>query len=347
MSINEVLVEAIKQGASDIHITVGVPVMLRLRGELKRLNEEVLTATDVKELVEMIVPNEQVNLFHENKQLDFSYEIKDVSRFRVNAYYQKGNMALAIRPIPTKIPTLEQLQLPSVLKRLMEKPRGLVLVTGPTGSGKSTTLAAMIDYINETTLKHIITLEDPIEFYHEHKNCVINQREIGEDVPNFNQALKVALRQDPDIILVGEMRDLETIKIALTAAETGHLVLATLHTSSAASTIERIVDVFPGQEQAQIRTQLAGCLVGVVSQRLFKTTDGLSRRAACEIMINTPAIANLIRSEKVHQIMGMIQIGRDSGMKTMQDDLKELINQGIISRLEAREYLESNDMASF
>lgn len=347
MSINEVLVEAIKQGASDIHITVGVPVMLRLRGELKRLNEEVLTATDVKELVEMIVPNEQVNLFHENKQLDFSYEIKDVSRFRVNAYYQKGNMALAIRPIPTKIPTLEQLQLPSVLKRLMEKPRGLVLVTGPTGSGKSTTLAAMIDYINETTLKHIITLEDPIEFYHEHKNCVINQREIGEDVPNFNQALKVALRQDPDIILVGEMRDLETIKIALTAAETGHLVLGTLHTSSAASTIERIVDVFPGQEQAQIRTQLAGCLVGVVSQRLFKTTDGLSRRAACEIMINTPAIANLIRSEKVHQIPGMIQTGREVGMKTMQDHLKELITQGIISRLEAREYLESSDIISF
>ena len=347
MSINEVLVEAIKQGASDIHITVGVPVMLRLRGELKRLNEEVLTATDVKELVEMIVPNEQVNLFHENKQLDFSYEIKDVSRFRVNAYYQKGNMALAIRPIPTKIPTLEQLQLPSVLKRLMEKPRGLVLVTGPTGSGKSTTLAAMIDYINETTLKHIITLEDPIEFYHEHKNCVINQREIGEDVPNFNQALKVALRQDPDIILVGEMRDLETIKIALTAAETGHLVLATLHTSSAASTIERIVDVFPGQEQAQIRTQLAGCLVGVVSQRLFKTTDGLSRRAACEIMINTPAIANLIRSEKVHQIPGMIQTGREVGMKTMQDHLKELITQGIISRLEAREYLEFNEIISF
>ena len=347
MSINEVLVEAIKQGASDIHITVGVPVMLRLRGELKRLNEEVLTATDVKELVEMIVPNEQVNLFHENKQLDFSYEIKDVSRFRVNAYYQKGNMALAIRPIPTKIPTLEQLQLPSVLKRLMEKPRGLVLVTGPTGSGKSTTLAAMIDYINETTLKHIITLEDPIEFYHEHKNCVINQREIGEDVPNFNQALKVALRQDPDIILVGEMRDLETIKIALTAAETGHLVLGTLHTSSAASTIERIVDVFPGQEQAQIRTQLAGCLVGVVSQRLFKTTDGLSRRAACEIMINTPAISNLIRSEKVHQIQGMIQTGREVGMKTMQDHLKELITQGVISRLEAREYLESSDIISF
>lgn len=347
MNINEVLVEAINQGASDIHMTVGVPVMVRLRGELKRLNEEVLTATDVKELVEMIIPNDQMNLFHENKQLDFSYEIKGISRFRVNAYYQKGNMALAIRPIPTKIPTLEQLQLPSVLKRLMEKPRGLVLITGPTGSGKSTTLAAMIDYINETTFKHIITLEDPIEFYHEHKNCVINQREIGYDVPDFNQALKVALRQDPDIILVGEMRDLETIKIALTAAETGHLVLGTLHTSSAASTIERIVDVFPGQEQAQIRTQLAGCLVGVVSQRLFKTTDGLSRRAACEIMINTPAIANLIRSEKVHQILGMIQTGRDAGMRTMQDHLKELINQGIISRLEARKYLESDDLTSF
>ena len=340
MNINEILVEAIAKRASDIHITVGVPVMVRLRGELTRLNDEVLNATDVNELVQMMIPSNQLDLFHDQRQLDFAYEIEHVSRFRVNAYYQKGHTALAIRPIPTQIPTLEQLQLPPVLKTLMERPRGLVLVTGPTGSGKSTTLAAMIDYVNENTFKHIITLEDPIEFYHEHKNCVINQREIGYDVADFNQALKVALRQDPDIILVGELRDLETIQIALTAAETGHLVLGTLHTSSAASTIERIIDVFPGDKQAQIRTQLAGSLVGVVAQRLFKTTDGLGRRAACEIMINTPAIANLIRSEKVHQIPGMIQTGRDVGMKTMKTHIQELINQGAISMKVAREYLD-------
>lgn len=343
MKINEILMEAIERGASDVHITVGVPVMIRLHGDLTRLNDELLGVEETRALAQMIIPPSHQTIFHENKQLDFSYEIEGISRFRVNAYYQRGQVALAIRPIPTKIPTLEQLQLPPVLKSLMEKPRGLVLVTGPTGSGKSTTLAAMMDYVNESTFKHIITLEDPIEFYHEHKNCVINQREIGHDVADFNQALKVALRQDPDIILVGELRDLETIQIALTAAETGHLVLGTLHTSSAASTIERIIDVFPGDKQSQIRTQLAGSLVGVVAQRLFKTTDGRGRRAACEIMVNTPAIANLIRAEKVHQIPGMIQTGREVGMKTMKAHIQELVQQGAVSMRAAREYLELDE----
>lgn len=341
MKINEILVEAIQRKASDIHITVGVPVMIRVRGELQRLNHEVITPSRAKELTESMIPTEQHSQFHQQYQLDFSYEIEKVSRFRVNAYYQKGQMALAIRPIPTYIPTMEDLMLPPVLKNFMNQPRGLVLVTGPTGSGKSTTLASMIDYINENTFKHIMTLEDPIEFYHEHKNSVINQREIGHDVENFSQALKVALRQDPDIILVGEMRDLETIQIALTAAETGHLVLGTLHTSSAASTIERIIDVFPGDKQSQIRTQLAGSLVGVVAQRLFKTADGLGRRAVCEIMVNTPAIANLIRQEKVHQIPGMIQTGREAGMKTMKTHLQELIQQGAISPFDVSDYLEN------
>ncbi|MGL4374635.1 MAG: type IV pilus twitching motility protein PilT [Turicibacter sp.] len=341
MNLNEILTEAVQMKASDIHITVGVPVMVRLRGELRKLNQEVMTPEGVSELVQAIIPNTQLNTFRQEHQLDLSYEILNVSRFRVNAYTQKGHMALAIRPIPNRIPTMDELYLPDILKTFMEKPRGLVLVTGPTGSGKSTTLAAMIDYVNQNSYKHIITLEDPIEFYHEHKCCVVNQREIGQDVKDFNQALRVALRQDPDIILVGEMRDLETIQIALTAAETGHLVLGTLHTSSAASTIERIIDVFPGDKQAQIRTQLAGSLVGVVAQRLFKTSDGVGRRAVQEIMINTPAVANLIRSEKVYQIPSSIQTGRNVGMKMMKDHLMELINQGVITQMDAREYLDT------
>ena len=259
----------------------------------------------------------------------------------MNAYHQRGQCALAIRPIPSQIPTLEELELPLGLKELVEKPRGLVLVTGPTGSGKSTTLAAMINHVNQNFYKHIITLEDPIEFQHRHQKCMINQREIG--FPMFmtlNQALRVALRQDPDIILVGEMRDLETIQIALTAAETGHLVIGTLHTSSAASTIERIIDVFPAEKQSQIRMQLAGSLVGVVAQRLFKRQDADGRRAACEIMINTPAIANLIRQEKVYQIPSVIQTSRDVGMQTMEMAINELLMYGILSLDDAKGYLD-------
>lgn len=339
-SINEILTEAITLKASDIHITVGVPVMIRLRGELCPLNDDVLTSSIVTALVHEIIPQDHFESFQENYQLDFSHSIPGVSRFRVNAYYQRGQMALAIRPIPNKIPTFEELELPPILKAFMDKPRGLVLVTGPKGSGKSTTLAAMINYVNQNAHKHIITLEDPIEFQHKHNKCVINQREIGSDVKDFNSALRVALRQDPDIILVGEMRDLETIQIALTAAETGHLVIGTLHTSSAASTIERIIDVFPAEKQTQIRMQLAGSLVGVVAQRLFKRQDSDGRKAVCEIMVNTPAIANLIRQEKVYQIPSVIQTSKEMGMQTMEMAIKEQMMYGVIGMEDAKAYLE-------
>lgn len=339
-SINEILTEAITLKASDIHITVGVPVMIRLRGELCPLNDDVLTSSIVTALVHEIIPQDHFESFQENYQLDFSHSIPRVSRFRVNAYYQRGQMALAIRPIPNKIPTFEELELPPILKAFMDKPRGLVLVTGPTGSGKSTTLAAMINYVNQNAHKHIITLEDPIEFQHKHNKCVINQREIGSDVKDFNSALRVALRRDPDIILVGEMRDLETIQIALTAAETGHLVIGTLHTSSAASTIERIIDVFPAEKQTQIRMQLAGSLVGVVAQRLFKRQDSDGRKAVCEIMVNTPAIANLIRQEKVYQIPSVIQTSKEMGMQTMEMAIKEQMMYGVIGMEDAKAYLE-------
>lgn len=339
-SINEILTEAITLKASDIHITVGVPVMIHLRGELRPLNDDVLAPSIVTALVHEIIPQDHFESFQENYQLDFSHSIPGVSRFRVNAYYQRGQMALAIRPIPNKIPTFEELELPPILKAFMDKPRGLVLVTGPTGSGKSTTLAAMINYVNQNAHKHIITLEDPIEFQHKHNKCVINQREIGSDVKDFNSALRVALRQDPDIILVGEMRDLETIQIALTAAETGHLVIGTLHTSSAASTIERIIDVFPAEKQTQIRMQLAGSLVGVVAQRLFKRQDSDGRKAVCEIMVNTPAIANLIRQEKVYQIPSVIQTSKEMGMQTMEMAIKEQMMYGVIGMEDAKAYLE-------
>ena len=339
-SINEILTEAITLKASDIHITVGVPVMIRLRGELRPLNDDVLAPSIVTALVHEIIPQDHFESFQENYQLDFSHSIPGVSRFRVNAYYQRGQMALAIRPIPNKIPTFEELELPPILKAFMDKPRGLVLVTGPTGSGKSTTLAAMINYVNQNAHKHIITLEDPIEFQHKHNKCVINQREIGSDVKDFNSALRVALRQDPDIILVGEMRDLETIQIALTAAETGHLVIGTLHTSSAASTIERIIDVFPAEKQTQIRMQLAGSLVGVVAQRLFKRQDNDGRKAVCEIMINTPAIANLIRQEKVYQIPSIIQTNKEIGMQTMEMAIKEQLMYGVLSLEDVKVYLD-------
>ena len=339
-SINEILTEAITLKASDIHITVGVPVMIRLRGELCPLNDDVLTSSIVTALVHEIIPQDHFESFQENYQLDFSHSIPGVSRFRVNAYYQRGQMALAIRPIPNKIPTFEELELPPILKAFMDKPRGLVLVTGPTGSGKSTTLAAMINYVNQNAHKHIITLEDPIEFPHKHNKGVINHREIGSDVKDFNSALRVALRQDPDIILVGEMRDLETIQIALTAAETGHLVIGTLHTSSAASTIERIIDVFPAEKQTQIRMQLAGSLVGVVAQRLFKRQDSDGRKAVCEIMVNTPAIANLIRQEKVYQIPSVIQTSKEMGMQTMEMAIKEQMMYGVIGMEDAKAYLE-------
>ncbi|MGL5296321.1 MAG: type IV pilus twitching motility protein PilT [Culicoidibacterales bacterium] len=331
ITIDRILQEALQHRASDVHISVDRPPMARIQGELLPLGFPVLTSEDTKRLVYEMLNKEQVAQFEKEQQLDFAYEIKNVSRLRVNAYYQKKTVAIAIRPIAQHIPTFQQLQLPEILRTLSQKQRGLILVTGPTGSGKSTTLAAMVNEINETMHKHIITLEDPVEFYHEHKQSLVNQREVGKDVGDFAKGLKVALRQDPDVIMIGEMRDLETIQIALTAAETGHLVFATLHTSSAASTIERIIDVFPAAQQQQVRTQLANSLVAVVSQRLLKSHMQSGREAAFEIMVCTSAISNLIRSEKVHQIDSMIQTGREFGMKTMQMSLHDLLMQGKIT----------------
>lgn len=330
--IIEILRMGLLKKASDIHISVGRPPLARIQGELRPLAFEEITSETSRACTYALLNEKQRQQFEQEQQLDFSYELAGESRFRINAYYQRGSIALAIRPIPTVVPTFEQLHLPEVLRTLSQKQRGLILVTGPTGSGKSTTLAAMINEVNQTSHKHIITLEDPIEFYHEHKQSLINQREVGKDVESFAKGLKVALRQDPDVILIGEMRDLETIQIALTAAETGHLVLATLHTSSAASTVERIIDVFPAAQQQQVRTQLANSLVGVVAQRLLKSQLTSGREAAFEIMVATPAISNLIRTEKVHQIDNAIQTGRELGMKTMQMSLNELMMQGKITQ---------------
>ncbi|MGL5530918.1 MAG: type IV pilus twitching motility protein PilT, partial [Culicoidibacterales bacterium] len=285
--ITEILRLALQRKASDIHLSIDRPPMIRVQGELRPLDYTVMTAELTQTCAKQLIGDSQWKQFEVQQQLDFSYELAGESRFRINAYYQRGSIALAIRPIPTHVPTFDQLQLPEILRLLAHKQRGLILVTGPTGSGKSTTLAAMINEVNQTSHKHIITLEDPIEFYHEHKQSLINQREVGKDVESFAKGLKVALRQDPDVILIGEMRDLETIQIALTAAETGHLVLATLHTSSAASTVERIIDVFPAAQQQQVRTQLANSLVGVVAQRLLKSQLTGGREAAFEIMVAT------------------------------------------------------------
>ena len=296
--IDELLEAAFKLSASDIHLTVGVPPIFRVHGDLKRYSAAEIDNQFTELVAQLTIPGKMYPDFLEHGQIDYSYEVPGVARFRVNAFQQRGSVSLAFRTIPTKIPTIDELQLPETLKTLARTQQGLILVTGPTGSGKSTTLAAMIKYMNETMRKHIITLEDPIEYMHSHGTSIIDQREVGFDTATFTSGLRAALRQDPDVILVGEMRDLETISTAITAAETGHLVLATLHTWSAASTIDRIIDVFPHGQQSQIRVQLAGILTSVISQRLFQTADRKGRRAATEIMINNPAIANLIRTEK-------------------------------------------------
>jgi len=283
-------------------------------------------------MIYSIISDKQKKDFEKDKQLDFSYEIEDVSRFRINIFRHRLGKAAVIRLIPTKILSLEQLGLPDVIKTLTEKEKGIVLVTGPTGSGKSTTLAALIDIINISRYDHIISIEDPIEFIHQHKNCVISQREIGEHADTFASALRVALREDPDVILVGEMRDLETISMALRAAETGHLVFSTLHTNSAADTIERIINAFPAHQQAQARLQLAGSIEAVIAQTLIPTADGQGRIAAMELMLATPAIRNLIRDEKIHQIPSTIQISRKVGMQSLDQSLKDLLMQGKIAR---------------
>jgi twitching motility protein PilT len=332
-SIDTLLEQMVAHNASDLHVTVGSKPVLRLRGDLHRLEElPVLSAEDTRHLLYRITSTEQQKKLELDRQLDMSYSIPGVARFRVNIYSQRESLAGAFRLIPTELKTLEELGMPKSLYELCEKPRGLVLVTGPTGSGKSTTLSALIDEINRTRADHIITIEDPIEFLHKHKNCVVNQRELGPDATSFADALRGALRQDPDVILLGEMRDLETISTALTAAETGHLVFATLHTQDASSTVDRLIDVFPAAQQGQIRTQIAGSLQGVVTQALMPTADGRGRVPAVEILFPDDAVRNLIRQAKVEQVYSIMQTGTARGMMTLEQSLAELVLRGVIGQ---------------
>jgi twitching motility protein PilT len=331
-SIDTLLEQMVAHNASDLHLTVGSHPALRVRGRLERLEGfPVLTAELTRQLLYRIISSEQQKRLEIDRQIDLSYSIPGLARFRVNIYSQRESLAGAFRLIPAELKSLEELGLPSSLYKLCEKPRGLVLVTGPTGSGKSTTLASLIDEINRTHADHIITIEDPIEFLHRHKRCIVNQRELGPDATTFADALRGALRQDPDVILLGEMRDLETISTALTAAETGHLVFATLHTQDAASTVDRVIDVFPAAQQGQIRTQLAGTLEGIVAQTLLPTADGQGRVAAVEVLLPDDAVRNLIRQAKVEQIYSIMQTGGKKGMQTMEQALAELVLRGIIS----------------
>src|SRR5712691_8531699 len=330
-SIDDLLEQMVGMGASDLHVTVGSPPAFRVRGEIGRAEGyNALTADDTRSLLYRILTSEQQKQFELNRQLDFAYSLPGHARFRVNVYYQREAVGAAFRLIPQEIKTLEELGLPPELHLLAEKPRGLVLVTGPTGSGKSTTLAAIIDEINRNRSEHILTIEDPIEFLHRHKRCIVNQREIGPDATSFGEALRAALRQDPDVILVGEMRDLETISTALTAAETGHLVFGTLHTQSAPSTIDRIIDVFPAEQQEQIRIQIASSLQGVVTQALLPTADGVGRVPAVEILLPDDAVRNLIRQGKVEQIYSVMQTNTGRGMQTMEQSLADLIQKRVV-----------------
>jgi twitching motility protein PilT len=332
LDFSEILLAVVKRKASDLHITAGSPPMLRIRGSLERMEgQPVLTPTDTRELVYAILSSSQRQRLETDWQLDFAYSVPAVGRFRVNAYFQRGTLAAAFRLIPTETVPIEQLGLPSVIRTFASKPRGLVLVTGPTGSGKSTTLASLIDEINAERDEHIVTIEDPIEFLHHHKRCIVNQRELGSDAPTFALALKAALRQDPDVILVGEMRDMETIGTALTAAETGHLVFATLHTQDTPQTIDRIIDVFPPAQQGQVRAQLAIGLQGIVTQTLLPTADGRGRCVAAEVLIPTPGVRNLIREGKTHQIYSLIQTGAQHGMQAMDASLAGLVREGRIT----------------
>jgi twitching motility protein PilT len=329
----ELLLEVVDRRASDLHLTAGAPPMVRVRGRLAAVDGyPTLTPTDTREIVYSILSNDQRQKLENNWQLDFAYQIPGRARFRVNAYFQRSALGAAFRLIPFEIAPLESLGLPPAVTEMATRPRGLVLVTGPTGSGKSTTLASLIDVINETREEHIMTIEDPIEFLHRHKRCIVNQRELGSDATTFAEALKSALRQDPDVILVGEMRDMETISTAITAAETGHLVFATLHTQDTPQTVDRIIDVFPGYQQGQIRTQLAIGLQGIVTQQLLPTADGASRCVAAEVLVPTPAIRNLIREGKTHQIYSVLQTGGAQGMQTMDAALAGLVRSGRITR---------------
>jgi twitching motility protein PilT len=328
----EVLLQVMERNASDLHLTAGSPPMIRHHGRLHALDYPRLTPQTTREVVYSILTNDQRQKLETDWQVDLAYSIPGKARFRVNAYFQRAAVSAALRLIPQEMPKLESLGLPPVLEEFTKKPRGFVLVTGPTGSGKSTSLAAMLDLINETRHEHILSIEDPIEFLHKHKKCIVNQRELGADTKGFAQGLKAGLRQDPDVILVGEMRDLETISTALTAAETGHLVFATLHTQDTAQTVDRIVDVFPPEQQQQVRVQLSVALQGIVTQQLLPTADGQGRCCAAEVLVPTPAVRNLIREGKTHQIYSALQTGGRFGMQTMDASLAQLVRQHKITR---------------
>jgi twitching motility protein PilT len=331
MDITELLAFSVKNKASDLHLSAGLPPMIRVDGDIRRINVPPLDTKEVQGLIYDVMNDNQRRDYEEFLECDFSFELPGLARFRVNAFNQNRGSAAVFRTIPSKILTLEDLGCPKFFKDVTRHPRGIILVTGPTGSGKSTTLAAMIDYVNSNDYAHILTIEDPIEFVHESKKCLINQREVHRDTLGFNEALRSALREDPDVILVGEMRDLETIRLALTAAETGHLVFATLHTNSAAKTIDRIIDVFPAAEKSVIRSMLSESLQAVISQALLKKVGG-GRTAAWEIMVGTPAIRNLIREDKVAQMYSAIQTGRRDGMMTLDQHLQELVEKGVVTR---------------
>ena len=332
MNLIDIVNLGTEKNASDIHISVGIPPTFRIYGDLIKIGDKPLTPDDTKDLTMQILSEKQFKILEERGELDFSYSNPGVGRYRVNAYKQRGSYGMALRIIPMEIPTMDFLGLPTIVGELAKLPRGLILVTGPTGSGKSTTLASIIDQINRERNCHILTLEDPLEYLHKHNMAIVNQREIGSDSHNFTNALRGALRQDPDVILVGEMRDLETISIAITAAETGHLVLSTLHTLGAAKTIDRVIDVFPPHQQQQVRVQLASVMQGVISQQLIPKVDNDGRVAAFEVMIATPAIRNLIREDKIHQIDTSIQTGSKFGMQTMDNSLVDLYKRRLIKK---------------